>query len=231
MLGDFNTRVRRVKRIPAVLTQWAGFVPAVATQVTQTAPPVLADGDVLLAFVMHRSGLTVIPSGFTLVAVASGPTGYAGRDYDQYLSIYQKRASKSDAGCVDTWGQRDNERLIVGYHRYTGPYPLRITGALPSWTHEGSHQVQVPSLGALTAMSDVVLAAATLNITTSSTVTAQVSAGWEIQSLATTGNLRLLVAAAVPVSPDTAPPVLDLWPGEWMSGNFNASIALGVASR
>ncbi|MDC6409699.1 hypothetical protein LOK80_00005 [Xylella fastidiosa subsp. multiplex] len=46
MLGDFNTRVRRVKRIPAVLTQWAGFVPAVATQVTQTAPAVLADGDV-----------------------------------------------------------------------------------------------------------------------------------------------------------------------------------------
>ncbi|MSS78853.1 hypothetical protein FHG61_00115, partial [Xylella fastidiosa subsp. multiplex] len=91
MLGDFNTRVRRVKRIPAVLTQWAGFVPAVATQVTQTAPAVLADGDVLLAFVMHRSGLTVIPSGFTLVAVASGPTGYAGRDYDQCLSIYQKR--------------------------------------------------------------------------------------------------------------------------------------------
>ncbi|AAF83339.1 hypothetical protein XFUD_02235 [Xylella fastidiosa] len=231
MLGDFNTRVRRVKRIPATLTKWTGFVPAVATQVTQTAPPVLADGDVVLAFVMHRAALTVIPSGFTLVAVASGPTSYAGQYYDHCLSIYQQRAFKRDAGQVHLWGQRDNARLIVGYHSYTGSPPLRITGALPSWTHEGGLQVQVPSLGALAAISDVVLAAATLNITTSSIITAQVSAGWEIQSLATTDNLRLLVAAAVPVSPDTASPVLDLWPGERMSGNFNASIALGVASR
>ncbi|EWS78994.1 hypothetical protein [Xylella taiwanensis] len=92
-------------------------------------------------------------------------------------------------------------------------------------------KVAVPSLGALVAMSDDMLAAAMLNINITSTVTANVSAGWQIQSLATTRDLRLLVAVAVLVSPNLATPVLDMWPNTTTSGNFKVTIALGIASR
>ncbi|MCD8457206.1 hypothetical protein LPH50_02980 [Xylella taiwanensis] len=80
-------------------------------------------------------------------------------------------------------------------------------------------------------MSDDMLAAAMLNINITSTVTANVSAGWQIQSLATTRDLRLLVAVAVLVSPNLATPVLDMWPNTTTSGNFKVTIALGIASR
>ena len=81
---------------------------AVSTSQNQTIPAAVEEGDRLLAVVMHRSALTVVPSGWVLVESQS-----CMNDTTQYTSIYKRLAESGDAAASTTWEQASSGRICV----------------------------------------------------------------------------------------------------------------------
>lgn len=72
-------------------------------------PSAVQTNDLMLVAIFHRSALTSIPSGWTLVATedctAIGVT--------QYCSVYKKNAGSGDAGTTITWTQTSAGRMAA----------------------------------------------------------------------------------------------------------------------
>ena len=84
-----------------------------ATSQNQAIPASAAAGDLILAFVMHRSALTA-PAGWTLVASQACV-------YDTIthtMSVYKRVALSGDAGVSTTWTQAVSGFIAVHMHVY-----------------------------------------------------------------------------------------------------------------
>lgn len=86
---------------------------ASASSQAQTTPGGIAAGDLLLAFVMHRSPLTA-PAGWTLVASQSCTYTTT----TQFMSVYKRIAQSGDAGSSQTWTQETSGFIAVHIHAY-----------------------------------------------------------------------------------------------------------------
>lgn len=84
-----------------------------ATSQNQTTPAGIAAGDLLLAFVMHRSALTA-PAGWVLVA--SQPCVYT--ITTQWMSVYKKVTLPGDSGSSTSWAQAESGVISVHIHAY-----------------------------------------------------------------------------------------------------------------
>jgi hypothetical protein len=85
-----------------------------STTVSETIPLTTSVGDLLLAFIMHRSSATP-PSGWTLVASATCTSPLT-----QSTSVYKRTASSGDAGASVTWTQSSAGRIIAHLNCYRG---------------------------------------------------------------------------------------------------------------
>lgn len=86
-----------------------------STTVAETIPALTVAGDLILAFIMHRSTLTP-PSGWTLVATATCTNSTV----TQRTSVYKRTAVGGDAGSSPTWTQASSGRFIAHINTYRG---------------------------------------------------------------------------------------------------------------
>lgn len=100
---------------PAVTVSISGATnllagPSGTTSQNCVVPATAAVNDLLVAYVMRRSALTVVPAGWTLAASA-GP--FTGTGSTQYVDIYYKTAVSGDIGATTTWTQTTSDRMSV----------------------------------------------------------------------------------------------------------------------
>jgi hypothetical protein len=86
-----------------------------STTVSETIPALTVTGDLILAFIMHRSSLTP-PSGWTLVATSTCTNSTV----TQITSVYKRTAVGGDAGSSPTWTQASAGRFIAHINTYRG---------------------------------------------------------------------------------------------------------------
>lgn len=129
--GPFDPLRIRVEAVRGGITSWqqhdvsvarvlnyvisiaqSGTTYTTAASTSQTIPAATVVGDLLLAFVMHRSALTT-PAGWTLVDSQANPTG----PYDHTLSIISRTAQGGDAGASLAVTQASS--TVIGIHIIT----------------------------------------------------------------------------------------------------------------
>lgn len=111
--GSFVRRKLYVPTRPVMFVAASGTIYATTTSQIQTIPASVEEGDLLLAFIMHRSALT--PAADWLL-VASATTSAI--DITQYTSVYKRIALSGDAGGSTTWSQAASARLAVHIQAY-----------------------------------------------------------------------------------------------------------------
>lgn len=82
---------------------------ATSTTMARNIPAAAEEDDLLLAWVMHRSAMVTIPSGW---ALEDSETVNAG-GIDQYLSLYKKTCGAGEGGTSTTWVQTASARISV----------------------------------------------------------------------------------------------------------------------
>jgi hypothetical protein len=129
--GPFDPLRVRVEAVRGGITSWqqhdvsvarvlnyvvsigqSGTTYTTATSTSQTIPAATAVGDLILAFVMHRSTLTT-PAGWTLVDSQGNPTG----PYDHSISVLSRVAQSGDAGASLSVTQGSS--AVIGIHIMT----------------------------------------------------------------------------------------------------------------
>lgn len=167
-----------------------------------TVPATTAAGDLLLAVVMHRSAMTSVPSGWTLVDTCSFQDSTA---LVQYLSIYSKTAVSGDVGASTTWTQTSSSRMAVQIHavkKSGGGTPAIIgTPSKSTISTTGTGTYTLPTVAATVANQLAFTAASTVLAGTSSPNTLALSSQWTqaspSSSTDTSNQLRLAVGSAV----------------------------------
>jgi hypothetical protein len=93
----------------------------VATSQSVNIPASTQDGDMLLAWVMHRSSLTP-PAGWALEKTES----CVGSSVSHTLSVYKRTAVSGDAGASTTWVQSSSVRLAVHIQTFRSNAPVAV---------------------------------------------------------------------------------------------------------
>lgn len=106
-----------------------------ATSADATIPSVL-NNDYLLAYVMHRSPISEVPVGWSLVTsvtTATSVTPY------HAVSVYERTVVASDSGSTEVWSQSFTGRMAVHIQAFRNPLGCRVIG------YESVHNDFVPA--------------------------------------------------------------------------------------
>lgn len=169
----------------------SGTTYATSTTTNQTIPAATAVGDLLLAFVMHRSALTT-PAGWALVDSQINNTG----SYDHTISILSRVAQGGDAGQLLTVTQAASD--AIGIHimtvRHLSGVPCVVKTALTakSASDGGTGTFAAPVATANSAEQLLIIAMAWDIAGGTTTVTPP--SGWRLSTPASATSNRLGVA-------------------------------------
>ncbi len=83
--------------------------PSGTTSQSPVVPSTAAVNDLLIACIMRRSALTVVPAGWTLAVSTTFTSGGT----TQFVDIYYKTAVSGDIGATTTWTQTTSDRMSV----------------------------------------------------------------------------------------------------------------------
>jgi hypothetical protein len=119
LVADTTTTLEVVNALTGTASTASLFMAASDTVFTTAISenqtiPYCDEGDLLLAFIMHRDTLTP-PAGWTLVDMV-GP--FTSGTFTQYTSVYKRIAVAGDTGTVTTWTAATSQRIAVHIHSY-----------------------------------------------------------------------------------------------------------------
>lgn len=184
----------------------------VATSQNVNIPTQAQVGDLLLAWVMHRSNLTP-PSGWVLVR--NETCSAAGTRHD--LSLYLRTAITGDGGASTTWGQEASTRLAVHIQVFR-------RGSIAAVGNSGAQETNVST--------SVSLPFSAISASTNGLLVAHGAS----QAIASTGGVTTVAASAGTLTtPDSAADNRlfvcyrsDVTNGQSASGAFTTNVTDGV---
>lgn len=156
---------------------------ATATSVNLGVPASSTSGDLLVAFVMHRSAITV-PAGWALVKTT---TGFTGSGVTQYTSCMKKVALSGDPGASVSFVQAVSGRIAGQIQTFRRAGGCDVVESASS-TGPEAFSYTTPAITATS--SSHMLASGCSRITANAPGTFSVGSGWSLTSTSAGSDLR-----------------------------------------